>query len=149
MGNKFYLSPEFKKLQKTWNQKLKDSGFEDIENAQFETIKTPHSRYFYSRYTPEEIEESLTYYNQCMDFYWRYSSFKSNREKEIWLLYSEGKSKRKIAELLRSRGMDICHNLVQYYIGRLKKIMHTQSWPSSEMGEHDSSNTTEEKSHLY
>lgn len=128
---KFFLDPEFKELASKWSQKLKENGFEDIENSfnQKENLKTPHSRYFFSRYTPDEIEETLTYYDMCMDFYWHYA-FKSKREKEIWLLHSEGMTKRKIADTLRARGFKICHNLVQYYIGRLKKIMHTQTWPS-------------------
>lgn len=136
---KFYLEPEFKELNEKWTKKLKESGFEDIEttNKLTENLKTPHSRYFFSRYTPEQIEETLTYYNNCMTFYWSYKNFKSNREREIWLLHSEGMTKRKIAEVLQSRGIKICHNLVQYYIGRLKKIMHTQMWPSSEVGEND------------
>lgn len=149
MGTKFYLDPEFKKLQKEWNKKLKASGFEDIENIspEHQSIRTPHSHYFFSRYTPEQIEETLNYYSECMHFYWHYTEFKSKREKEMWFLYSQGMTRRKIADDMKSRGFKVCHNLVQYYVGRLKKIMHNGNWPSSETGEY--ADYIEEKSDLF
>ncbi len=143
------MDPEFKKLEAEWNKKLKDSGFEDIESSreEYRNIRTFHSNYFHSKYTAEQIEETLNYYSTCMHFYWRYTKFRSKTEKEIWFLHSQGHSRRKIADELTSNGFKITHDVVQYHIGRLKKIMHTGTWPSSETGEY--ADNIEEKSDLF
>ena len=138
MQEKFYLTKEFKKLNKSWQQKLKDSGFDEIEDIdpRFENkepyFKCWHSHHFFKSYTPEEFEEKQTYYRQVAHFYWHYLEFKNRWEKEIWRLHGEGFSRRKIAQVLKPK-YKITDSSVQIILSKLKKVMQTQKWPSSEM----------------
>lgn len=124
-------TPSFKALQNKWYQKLKEEGFKEIEDTDSpkEFLKSWHSHYFFHRYSADEIQEGQDYFRMCDDFYWRYASFKNKTEKEIWRLHSEGYSRRKIAILLLQQKKQISDSSVQIILSKLKKIMHTQTWP--------------------
>lgn len=127
----WYDEPEYKELQKEWYQKLKDSGFEDAESSP-KYLKQWHSRYFFIRNTPEKLDQTIEYYDMSLHFYWHYRGFQNIREKEIWWLHCQGLSRREIAADLTERNEPISDSLVQIILARLKKIMHSQLWPSSE-----------------
>lgn len=122
-------------LQKLWYEKLKKSGFEDIENISFGknhgTLKTWHSNNFFYQYTEDEFRERMEYYEMLIDFYWHYTGFKNKREKEIWRLYSEGWSRRRIAIHL-SKKKKISDSWIQKILSKLRQVMHTRTWPSSD-----------------
>lgn len=92
---------DLKVLKKIWYKKLKDSGFQDIEdiNSPRELLKTWHSNYFMRKYTPDEFEAKASYYRRCSHFLYDYS-FDSDRERLVWELHSEGLSFRDIAKRL-------------------------------------------------
>lgn len=122
-----------KTLQKIWYKKLKDSGFNDIEdtNSPKEFLKTWHSSYFISRYTTESFERKESYYRLCSHFLWDYS-FQSNLEREIWRLHSEGMSLRDIAKSLRSQRIKLNKDNVNKIIVKLVQIMRTFQSEESE-----------------
>lgn len=96
---KFYQTREFIKLQKAWQKRLERSGFCDIEPK--EGAPMPESiniRREVKR--PERLLSLQEYYSQASKFYWDYR-FKTERDKKIWLYYSEGKTMREIAVLMR------------------------------------------------
>jgi hypothetical protein len=119
-------TPDLKTLQKIWYKKLKNTGFVDIEdtNSPKEFLKTWHSSYFISRYTPETFERKEAYYRLCSHFLWDYE-FESNLEREIWRLHSEGMSLRDIAQSLRSKRIKLNKDNVNKIIIKLIKIMRT------------------------
>lgn len=141
---KFYLSDEFKKLHAKWMDILKNSGFEEIEDIdpRFKEpyLKTWHSTNFFHLYTVEEFEEKQTYYRLASHFYWNYSGFKDEIEKEIWRMHADGISRRKISNALLKLNVKLSGSSVQIILSRLKKIMHSNDWDaqSSEMKAGDS-----------
>lgn len=100
MSSRFRTS-DFKKLQKTWYLKLKESGFEDAEdtNNKDEVLKQWHCAYFQVRHRPQQFEAQQEYYRQARSFYHRYP-FPDQGEKRIWLLHSDGQSLRQISKLM-------------------------------------------------
>lgn len=130
LGNK----EDFNNLQNFWYQKLKETGFQDIEDTQSEQrfLKQWHSRYFFIRNTPEEYQENMDYFDMSLHFYWNYADFQNQREKQIWWLHCQGMSRREIAADFISKGIKISDSLVQIIVARLKKIMHSQLWSSND-----------------
>ncbi len=125
---------DLRALQKEWYQRLKDEGFRDIECKNQRFLKHWHSRHFFDHYSPEQIEERLSYYRQIDHFLYHYEAFQSDQEQEIWRLHAEGYSRRKIALHLQLQGVKISDSSIQIILTRLTEIMHTQNWPSSERG---------------
>lgn len=77
-------------LQKKWGEKLKKSGFKDLE-ANGETMPYGAIK------RPERVSSIVEYYTQASKFYWDYK-FNTEREKIIWLYHSEGMPYREIAK---------------------------------------------------
>lgn len=130
----FWKDPSFVELKKKWYEKLKKSGFEEIEdlNGPKDFLIHYDSSRFFKDYSAEYIDEHQTYYRMCDDFFWNYAAWKSPPEKEIWRLHSMGYSRRKIAFILQRQKFQISSSSVQIILSRLKKIMQTQTWPRSE-----------------
>lgn len=89
----------------------------------------------------------MQYYDMSLHFYWNYQNFQNAREKNIWWLHCQGLSRREISEQLKLEGTIISDSLVQIIVSRLKKILHSQLWPSSE-GSSDRNNIEEEPDFL-
>ena len=106
-------SKKLKALQAVWYKKLKDTGFEDIEDTSNdqEFLKSWHSSYFQVRNTPDEFEAHREYYSMAGKFLedqfkgQQYDIFKKNPSGVVWELHSEGLSIRNIAKNL---GMKEC-----------------------------------------
>lgn len=112
-----YQSQKFKQLQKTWYQKLKEDGFEDIEDTTNDKghLFTWHSAYFHSRYTPDAYAAKQDYYRLADAFNSRYE-FESEQQKDIWHLHAEGQSLRNIATTL---------NISVYHVHKVVKLLTT------------------------
>ena len=96
----FYKDPNFIKEQKKWYQKLKNSGFVDIES--FNATCEPHDvMKFPFNSGGMDIEEEEEYYRVCRGFLHEFN-FKNNRERKIWELHSEGTPYKKIARQVRT-----------------------------------------------
>lgn len=85
-------------LIKQWNRKLKDSGFEDIEDIYRpgRPLKDWHSTNL-SNVPSVQIETTLLFYQKAGDLLHWYK-FKSRTHRRIWELFCEGFSKREIEE---------------------------------------------------
>lgn len=143
-----FQSDHFKKLQKKWYEKLEKAGFEDIERSDHETpfLHVWHSTHFFKTYSVEEVQEREAYYRMTREFYWSYADFKNKTEKEIWRLYTEGLSRRQIADRLERQRYS--EGSIQIILSRLKKVMQTLSWPSKAEGIKRSDHSKKEPYHL-
>jgi hypothetical protein len=90
---KYYETNEFKKINKEWEKKLKESGFSDIEK--------PDVR-FSNKIRKEEIElceKTENHFDMCRD-YLNSGKIKNQLDFEIFSLYCEGHSTRTIESRL-------------------------------------------------
>lgn len=94
------MSDKLEKLQAKWNQKLKDSGFEDIEQKDG-NLKSWHSMYFMCRYSAKEFAEKQEYYRLARQ-YLEYWPFKSERQKRVWDMMEVGRTYKEMAKSLRT-----------------------------------------------
>lgn len=96
------MSEDFKRLQAKWYKKLKQTGFEDIEdtNSPNEMLKSWDSLYFLSRYDGNAFLAKQRYFELARQFLHEHV-FDSSREKSIWTEFSEGASIRQIARRRR------------------------------------------------
>ena len=94
---KGFQSREFKEIQTYWYGRLKDEGFDDIEdtNSPMEKLKSWHS----FRFTHDDLDHFETrraYYDRALEFLHSHS-FESERDMSVWALHCEGVSIRNIA----------------------------------------------------
>lgn len=94
---------EFQKLQSMWYAKLKDEGFDEIENPDG-NLKSWHSfmfarRPFSNPNSTHRILQEEEYYRLAGQFFYDHK-FKNKTEKRMWELHSNGKSVRDIAKII-------------------------------------------------
>jgi hypothetical protein len=135
---------EFKKLQSQWYRKLKESGFEDVEQSVRgrDYLKAWHSVYFKARYDPHTFNSKQIYYERASQFLWEYKfpwkegfSLTNVKEREIWRLHSEGCSVRTIAEYLNEHGWKANKDNVNHTIQRLQSLMRHMTFSNSSESE--------------
>lgn len=116
----------YEEQRKFWYKKLKDDGFEDIEDVERDTLKT-----WALRTTAEllrvnskiVIEAKEEYYSMCRHFLADHE-FKNKKERIIWEYHTEGISTRDIAKLLEKAGIAKTSRTPVYNtIKRLENIM--------------------------
>ncbi len=122
------MANELEKLQKIWYKKLKDEGFQDIEDsthAQYNNM----SLKLINRTAPNvdgltEIQQEMIreYYTRCRHFL-NDHQFESDLDKTIWEHYSEGVSVRKISDKLKTNGIVKKKTAVHQVVKRLEAIM--------------------------
>jgi hypothetical protein len=121
--SKPFDSPEFKKLQKEWAEKLKQEGFEDIESDKG-NLKQWASSVFKSQYSEVLFQAKEDYYriaNQLLHEY----VFNSALERKIWMLHAQGMGHINIATQLKAEGEKVYRDLVQRTIARVaKEVMY-------------------------
>ena len=105
-----------KQLQAKWNKILADEGLPDIEDSKGR-LKRWHSWSFHHLYTPEEFANRLQYYDNCAKVL-NYHTFKSERDRMVWKLYSEGYTMQCIADSLE---LPFDKRSVHKIIKRIKK----------------------------
>lgn len=92
---KYFETEEFKKLNRQWRKKLKASGFKDIELSDDELVR-------YSFHLTEAYRSgTFDYYLKCAEFLLTHK-FKTQFEKKIWELHTDGLSIRRIVEALKT-----------------------------------------------
>lgn len=118
------MDPRLKKLQAKWYRKLKESGFEDIEDTESpkEFLKEWHSTWFKTHSTPESFKERHRCYQQRTYFATSHT-FSSELEERVWCLYSDGFSYREIAKMTRTKENKSNKDKVKDIIDRLTKVM--------------------------
>lgn len=94
---------QFKKLQMAWYQKLKSSGFDDIEEANGEQLKFWSYKHLTGRkcdpYACDTIIEIQRYYQLAQSLLNGFA-FGSARDRKVWTLHCGGLSTRQIASVL-------------------------------------------------
>lgn len=103
-------SKDFKKLQREWNKRLKDSGFKDIEQPDGR-LKRWDSHYFQLQFSQnhqgltKEYQESKIAYYRMAGYFLNDYKFQDEVEKLIWNMHSEGVGQRAIIKELKHRGL--------------------------------------------
>lgn len=87
---------DLKALQAIWYEKLKDTGFQDIERRNGELLNQWDSAYFQLRYDPETFSAKETYFYRARQFLNEHL-FLHPVQEEIWRLHCEGLGVRQIA----------------------------------------------------
>lgn len=113
------MSPkELKKLQKQWYQKLKATGFEDIE--EFDSPRQMLKRWAkqdFLNMTDAKIEERRLYYQEA-DYFLEWYTFTDPVDKIIWELHAAGKTVREIEKLI-----NLAKSSVHLRINKMKREM--------------------------
>lgn len=113
---------EFLALQKHWDKKLADSGFEDAENRDGKLKEWSKSTYARRTIADVSMESKQEYYRAAGQFLYshRFSAF----ERKVWELHSEGISMRHIVKTLKDKhSIETYKRQVHETIQKLVKIM--------------------------
>lgn len=121
--SKFYRTKEFQQLQKEWAQKLKSSGFKDIEFDE-DNLKQS-SDYFKNQYSVQEFEAKKEYFEMAEQFYKEFDFRRVVKTKEqmsfykrVWYRHYQGMTAAKIAV-----NLDVTYARVQACLNKLKRSM--------------------------
>lgn len=104
-----YETQTFKKLQSKWYEKLKKSGFEEIETKN-DQLKKWHSHCFLVRSRGRRSARREEYY-QLAGVFLNDHEFKTKTEMKLWGLHAQGLSIRTIASILKMQ-KDKVHKIV-------------------------------------
>lgn len=136
---------DFKKLQDKWYKKLKDSGFEDIEQDE-QRLKRWDSMYFITRHTSfvgnsakqvagshrklstDQFKSQQEYY-QLAGVFLHNHQFKDSKERTIWELHSEGYPTSDIYKVMKAKKQAVYLEGIHKTIKALAKIMVDQCHP--------------------
>lgn len=114
---------EYERLRAIWYQKLKDDGFNDVEQDE-DNLKSWSTK-FVREGTPLALIESKTAYYQMATNFLNEYKFESELEKIIWTYHTEAISYRDIATVLKEtkvvKKMD--RTTIWQIVQKLKKSM--------------------------
>jgi len=115
---------EVKKLKKIWYNRLKESGFEDIETDEF-NLKTWSTEFY--RKKDWTAWQSVNEYYRLASIFLQEHKFINNLERIIWEYHANGISARNIALLLKqTKVADLEKSNVNNRIRALRTIMKKQ-----------------------
>lgn len=124
MSNPF-TSDKFKKLRAEWNKKLADAGFKDIEDARGDFVDhqsvSDFSQRIHFKSGIKELTESYVSWACDMAYEGR---FKSDRDKQIWLLHAEGLTGSEISVEVKLE-----RTWVNRKIQRITRYLKAQDYP--------------------
>lgn len=121
---KYYETVDFKSLDAKWKQKLKKSGFEDIEQP--DGLLKIWASYFFkvrSNGTTEQAKEE--YYRLAGHLLYDHK-FPTARHKAVWELHAIGQTLDEITAALKSRNFKMSRDRVYKIIKELSGIMVEQ-----------------------
>ncbi len=122
MAQKFNKTKEFKQLESEWRNKLKDSGFEDIEDADGNIARGSWD--YRTKKVINSYKTKVDYYYMATQFLNDYN-FETPLDKAVWAYHIEGIGVRDIAKLLQDLKMTTLKRMsISYTIIRLRKQMH-------------------------
>lgn len=112
--------PQYKKLEKVWYEKLKLTGFDDIEDTRTEQrmLKEWDFNFFRNQFNDIEYESTLGYYESAKHLLASYS-FKDETHMKVWELHCEGLSERDIAGQVGKYKKSMVH----YIICNISKVI--------------------------
>ncbi len=145
-------SKEFIRLQNKWYNKLKKSGFEDIEWTNSETGENSNYQYL-TKGTPRNkvldrgnITRSYEYFYRCRRFSF-FHKFDKREDKVLWDLYSNGVSYRDIiSTTLRDSGNKWNLYTISIRVHQIIKVLeqHIRDYPEVYMGNEGEDTSIEE-----
>lgn len=118
---KFYDTKEFKEINDKWKQKLKKSGFQDIEQDE-ERLKKWDSTFFVVNYNKTLYAAKETYYRYANQFVHDHM-FNSKLDKNIWEKHARGLSMQDITDSLKNNKATATMDKVCTTIQKLSKLM--------------------------
>ncbi len=124
---KQYKPDEYAKVREVWYKKLERSGFEDIEQDEYNFKTGLNSYRFRNSDVPRDYHAKSEYYSMAGQFLHAYA-FASTLEKVIWEYHSHAISVRNIAKLLRKvktrrkMNKDSVNEVVQRLVIEMKKM---------------------------
>lgn len=115
---------DYDSLKKTWYAKLKDEGFEDIEQDE-DTIKWYSESRVKQSYRNQGLHgiQSLQEYFRLAGHFAHDYKFETPLDQIIWDYHAEGVSVRETQRLLKSRGYHMAVMTVHNAIRRLREVM--------------------------
>lgn len=114
---------KFLALQAKWDKKLKDSGFEDIEQRDGNLKRWSLDKTVFQRERDSAKEE---YYRLAGHFLYDHE-FESEKDRKVWELHAEGNSLNTIIHKLRELGVKTAYREEPHAIVRkLSEIMSKQ-----------------------
>ena len=118
--------PNYEELRDTWYKKLKDSGFEDIEQDE-DTLKRWDSHYFTKRRNLTESggwQAKAAYYSMAGRFLNEYK-FDTPLEQAVWEYHANGLGRRDISKILKAAKLTkLSHASIGIIIYKLKMKMY-------------------------
>jgi hypothetical protein len=122
MSKKDRPKSDFEKLRETWYKKLKESGFEDAENDDY------NLKIWSSRFSIRHADASLW---QAKEEYYRYAEqflnehkFTNSLDKNIWMYHANGVSVRDISDILKKAKIaDLSKSAIWNIISSLEGAM--------------------------
>ncbi len=131
MSKKPNKPEDYKTLRALWYKKLKDEGFEDLEQADG-NLRT-WSVWFSRTNTPEVFQAKQTYFYLATQFLSDYT-FENKTERTIWEYHSESVSIRDTVKIMnrlkRSDKTKVSRDQVWQTVRKLKKAMQAMYLPS-------------------
>lgn len=117
-----FKTKEFVSLHDEWMGKLKESGFEEIEDlsSQDERLRQWDSVYFIARHTEETFKNRQEYFERCRALAHIFQ-FSCWLERAVWEQHSEGLSLREIVRKLRTKENKLNKDKAAGFIRRIKK----------------------------
>jgi len=114
-------SKEFKELNDEWREKLKSSGFDDVESA-YGRLKTGANNNIENLHTTVSFELKQEYYRQVGFFLYDHE-FKTRFDRDVWELHCEGAGVREIVKIFATRDIKTHKDKVDKTIQALRKLM--------------------------
>lgn len=132
----FWRKKNFKDIYKEWNKKLKDSGFEDVEedskDTKEERLLKQKSTNAYRQASELERESRLDYF--CFVGYLAHNTvFPTDLEKLVMIRHSEGAMIKNIVDEIASRGISRDRKTIRHIIRRWQTKWGIKSWSLREM----------------
>ena len=108
-------------LKEIWYAKLKEAGFDDIEQDEYK-LKMWSNRVYIENPNPVQREAKETYYILASRFLHDYK-FKNQKDKIIWEYHANGISMRNIVKILEDVKIKTNRNAVCVIVNRLATEM--------------------------
>ena len=130
MDKKYYQTKEFLTLEKEWKDKLKESGFKDIENGQNQLKQRASNVY---RQADEITREAKIHYFELLVAHVELNKFDNEIDKLVMTLKSQGKKIKEICEQLEKKGKKRYRRTVRLIIRRYETKWKIKLWPKEKL----------------
>lgn len=115
---------QLKQLQAEWYQRLRETGFDDIEQTAESNAKLRswHSYHFSIQHDPSRFQAKQEYYYKATQ-YLDHGKFRTKTEKHLWKLHSEGLGLRQIVVVMKTNGFHYNKDQCAAIVRRIKEEM--------------------------